>query len=83
MGNYGDAFSAAVAAELRAHRARNLNKPTIAELVVATGLAKTTVLNYLNGKRDIPSSEFGELCKALGASPRQIVEAAENVANEV
>lgn len=77
MGNYGDAFNAAVAEELRAQRART--KQTIQDLVDATGLSKSAVLNYLNGKRDIPVPMLVELCRALDVSPRVIFENAEKV----
>ena len=75
MGNYGDRFTAAVAAELRGQRAKA--RITVGSLAVTTGYAKSTVLNYLNGKRDIPLSALSELCRALGVSPRAIFEAAE------
>lgn len=78
MGDYGDAFSEAVAAELRGARAKNKNKPTIAQIVVETGLAKSTVLNYLNGKRDMRMGEFAEICRVLGVDPRAIFDLAEN-----
>ncbi len=75
MGNYGDNFNAAVAAELRGERAKA--RITIDALVASTGYAKTTVLNYLNGKRDIPLPALAELCRALGVDPRTIFERAE------
>lgn len=71
MGDYGDAFNAAVAAELRAQRARV--RMTIDELADQTGFAKSTVLHYLNGKRDIPLPAFGELCRVLGADAETII----------
>lgn len=75
MGNYGEAFNTAVAAELRAERGRK--QITIDSLTTATELSKSAVLNYLNGKRDIPTPAFVELCRALGVSPRLIFERAE------
>ncbi len=75
MGNYGDAFNSAVAAELRAERGRK--KVTIDSLVNLTGLSKSAVMNYMNGKRDIPTPAFVELCRALGISPRLVFERAE------
>ncbi|UGS26370.1 helix-turn-helix domain-containing protein [Microbacterium resistens] len=77
MGIYGDRFNAAVAAELRGERAKQ--RITIDALVAATGYAKTTVLNYLNGKRDIPLPALAELCRVLGVDPRRIFERAEQV----
>lgn len=75
MGTYGDMYNAAVAAELRAERAKK--RMTIDELVMATGFAKSTVINYLNAKRDIPLPALAELCAALSADPRAIFERAE------
>lgn len=80
MTTYGDAFNAAVAAELRAERGRN--KVTIDKLVAATGLSKSAVMNYLNNKRDIPTPAFVELCRALGISPRLVFERAEQSIQE-
>ena len=80
MGTYGDTFNSAVAAELRAERGRR--QVTIDSLAATTGFAKTTVLNYLNGKRDIPTPAFVELCRALGVSPRLIFERADNAVEQ-
>lgn len=79
MGTYGDTFNAAVAAELRAQRAKT--RLTVDGLVAVTGYAKSTVLNYLNGKRDIPLPALAELCRALGVDPRVIFERAEQAVN--
>lgn len=73
---YGKRFSEAVSAELRAERART--NQTVASIVETTGLAKSTVLYYLNGKRDIPTTSFVDLCRALGVSPIVIFERAES-----
>lgn len=70
MGQYGDRFSQAVAAELRAERVRK--QITVATVVEDTGLSKSAVLHYLNGKRDIPTSSFAEICQSLGVDPREI-----------
>lgn len=75
MGTYGDTFNAAVAAELRAQRAKT--RLTIDGLVAATGYAKSTVLNYLNGHRDIPLPALVELCRALSVDARVIFERAQ------
>ncbi len=80
MGDYGDAFNQAVGAELRAQRGRK--KLTIADLVTATGLSKSAVLNYLNGIRDIPVPAYMELCLALGVSPTLIFDRAEDATKE-
>ena len=80
MGDYGDAFALAVSDELRAERARV--KKTIDQIVTDTGYAKTTVLNYLNGKRDIPLSALREICRSLGVDPRVIVSRADERVQE-
>jgi transcriptional regulator with XRE-family HTH domain len=80
MGEYGDKFNMAVASELRAQRARV--QITFDELAERTGLAKNTVLNYLNGKRAIPMPAFAELCRALDISQRVIFETAKIIAKQ-
>lgn len=72
------AFAAAVAAELRAERARR--QITFDDLVDATGLSKSAVLRYLNGQRDIPLPAFFALCDALSLSPTLVFERAEESA---
>ena len=74
MGTYGDAYNAALAAELRAERGRK--QITIDKLVTETGLSKSAVLNYLNSKRDIPVPALLELCRALNVSPRVLFDRA-------
>lgn len=49
---------------------------TIDSLVLATGLSKSAVLNYLNGKRDIPTSALAEISRALDVDPHEIFERA-------
>ena len=80
MGTYGDAFNAAVAAELRGQRART--RMTVDAVATRTGFAKSTVLNYLNGKRDIPLPALAELCQVLGVTPRAIFDAAEKAIDD-
>lgn len=63
MHEYGDKINQAVAAELRAQRARV--RISFDELTERTGYAKTTVFNYLNGKRDIPIPALANICQAL------------------
>lgn len=75
MTDYGDIFNKAVAAELRAERARK--GITLGQLVEETGIALSTVQRYLNGKRDIPISALTDLCRALGVSAGAIFDAAE------
>lgn len=64
----------AVAAELRAERARG--RYTIDDLAAATGMSRSTVLNYLNAKRDIPMTAFLELCDVMEVDPLMILERA-------
>lgn len=78
MGEYGDAFRTALAAELRAQRARV--EITVDELAKRTDLAKSTVLNYLKGKRDVPMGTFFELCLAMDANPEVLVRNAHDAA---
>lgn len=80
MGNYGDAFNAAVAAELRAERARK--KITFEALASAAGLSKSATMNYFNNKREIPTGSLADICAELGVSPRLIFERAENAVNK-
>jgi len=75
MTDYGDRFNAAVAAELRAERARK--GVTYAEIIKASGIAQSTLQRYLKGERDIPLPAFQDLCRALSVSPRRIFELAE------
>lgn len=70
MGEYGDLFNSLVAGELRAHRARK--KMTIVDLVMATGLSKSAILNYLNGKRHIPTPAMAEISRALEIEPHVV-----------
>jgi transcriptional regulator with XRE-family HTH domain len=49
---------------------------TLAQLVERTGVAQSTIQRYLNGKRDIPTPVFIDLCVALGVSPRVIFDRA-------
>ncbi len=71
MGNYGTEVNDALAAELRAERARQ--KITVAKLVGDSGISKSAILNYLNGKREIPVPAFMEMCRALNANPRTVL----------
>ena len=64
MKEYGEKINQAVAAELRAQRART--RISFDALTEQVGLAKPTVLRYLNGQRSIPLPALAELCRALG-----------------
>lgn len=76
MTTYGEAFNAAVAAELRAERART--GVTLAELVEGSGIAQSSVQRYLGGKRDIPLTALYDMCTVLGIDPRVIFERAQD-----
>lgn len=80
MTEYGDRFNTAVAAELRAERARK--GTTYAALIADTGIAQSTLQRYLKGERDIPLPAFQDLCLALGVSPRIIFERAEQAIDD-
>ena len=67
METYGAQFNTAIAAELRAQRARM--SMTVDALVEKTGISKSAVLHYLNDQRQIPLPAFYEICSALGADP--------------
>lgn len=70
--SYGEAFNAAVAAELRAARSRQrISYPTLVE---ATGIPRNTLLRYLNGQRDIPMPAFGRIARALNLSPGDVLD---------
>ncbi|MGZ0067820.1 helix-turn-helix domain-containing protein [Microbacterium arborescens] len=70
---YGYAFSQAVAAELRAARARlQVSYPALVE---STGIPRNTLLRYLNGQRDIPMPAFGRIARALSLNPTQVLDA--------
>lgn len=75
MGTYGDQFSSAIAAELRAEKGRT--KQSYPDLAALTGMAKSTLIKYFNADRDIPTSALMEICRALGIDPRLIVERAQ------
>lgn len=75
MTTYGDKFNSAVAAELRAERARK--GITLAKLVEGSGIAQSSVQRYLKGDRDIPIAALYDICNVLTVDPRVIFERAE------
>lgn len=69
---YAEAYTAALAAELRAARARlQMSFPEIAS---ATGIPRNTLLRYFNGQRDIPVPTFGRIARALSLSPGELLD---------
>lgn len=78
MTEYGNQFAKAIAAELRAQKART--GKTNEELADAVGVSAVTVLRYLRGQRQIPIDVFGDLCKALDVSAADITATAFNKA---
>lgn len=69
---YAEAYTAAVAAELRAARARlQMSFPEIAS---ATGIPRNTLLRYFNGQRDIPVPSFGRIARAMGLQPGELLD---------
>lgn len=49
---------------------------TLDAVTAATGISKSAVQRYLNASRDIPTSVFMDLCRALQVDPRVIFERA-------
>ncbi|WP_353809116.1 helix-turn-helix domain-containing protein [Agromyces sp. SYSU T00194] len=74
MDTFGERYNAAVAAELRAARARK--KVTIDELVEATGLSLASVKRYLSAERDIPVPAFANIARVLGVDPGEVADLA-------
>lgn len=78
MGEYADRFNAALAAELRAQRARK--KMTYDEIAEKVGFSKVTVLRYLNEQREMGMTSFVDLCLALDADPEELFRIAQEAA---
>jgi transcriptional regulator with XRE-family HTH domain len=70
---YAEAYTAALAAELRAARARL--QMSFPEIATATGIPRNTLLRYFNGQRDIPVPTFGRIARALNLSPGDLLDA--------
>jgi transcriptional regulator with XRE-family HTH domain len=68
---FANAVRQAVASELRAARARK--RMTVAHLVERSGIPESTLLRYLNGKRDVPATPFIQICAALDADPGTVM----------
>ena len=72
--DFGRAYAAALAAELRAERAaRGL---TLAQLADQLGMSRVVLGRYLNGIRDLPVSTFADIAAALGAQPGVLLDRA-------
>lgn len=80
---FDEAYREAIAAELRGAKARRRPKITVADIMRDSDLAKSTVLNYLNGKRDIPMPVFRKLCSLLDADPRAVFDAADKAVEDL
>lgn len=74
MGNYGEAFGAAVAKQLQAERAvAKLSQKRLGELA---GMSEQSVMRYLNGVRDIPMTALADLSEAMGLSVEAVIDRA-------
>ena len=70
-----DAANAAVAAHLRAERARaNLKQSELAEM---SGLSVNTILRLENGQRVMTLSQLFAITRALGVDPGHFVDSAQ------
>jgi len=80
MSTQGEQYAKAVAAELRAERARQ--QVTVASLVERTGISKSAVLHYLNAHRIMPVGALAALSQALGVKASTIAARAEAALEE-
>lgn len=75
MSKYSERFAAALAAELRAQKARRrVSDDDIAE---ATGTHRVSVSRYLSGARAIPLTVFADMCDYLQIAPTEVIDEAE------
>ena len=65
-----DDYRHAVAAQLRADRKRT--QLLIEDLADDTGLSKSSVMSYLNAKRDMPMKALVKICASLGVRPETV-----------
>lgn len=75
MSQYGKLFETAIAAELRAEKARK--SITEAEIAEKLGIHRVSVSRYMSGARSIPIATFGDLCRILNLDAFEIVNRAE------
>ncbi|MDE5640989.1 helix-turn-helix domain-containing protein [Bifidobacterium castoris] len=78
MAEYGERFAQALAAELRAQKARR--KVSDEQIGEAIGAHRVSVSRYLTGERPIPMVVFADMCDFLGVSPSKVIDDAEQQA---
>lgn len=75
MSTYGKLFEEALAAELRAEKARlHITETEIGDLL---GIHRVSVSRYLSGARSIPIGVLAELCRKLDLDAFEIINKAE------
>ncbi|MCI1914480.1 MAG: helix-turn-helix transcriptional regulator [Bifidobacteriaceae bacterium] len=80
MSQYGKQFEKALAAELRAEKARrNITEYDIAQQL---GIHRVSVSRYFSGARSIPLATFADLCRTLDLDTLEIVSKAEVAAKK-
>lgn len=65
--DYADRYQSALAAELRAERARQ--ELTVEAIAKHADMQTRTVSRYMNGDRDIPFTRLRAMCDALDIDP--------------
>lgn len=78
MTEYGERFTQALAAELRAQKARH--KASDEQIGEAIGVHRVSVSRYLTGERPIPMVVFADMCDFLRVSPSKVIGDAEQQA---
>ncbi|WEV53079.1 helix-turn-helix transcriptional regulator [Bifidobacterium sp. ESL0704] len=78
MTDYGESFASALAAELRAQKARK--KVSDDQISQAVGVHRVSVSRYLTGERPIPMVVFADMCRFLEVSPVKVIDNAEQQA---
>jgi transcriptional regulator with XRE-family HTH domain len=72
---YADDFEAAIAKQISIELLeRDMGQK---DLAAAVGIEAATLSRYMTGKRSMPMPTFFEVAKALGLSPRVLMERAE------
>ncbi|MCI1979268.1 MAG: helix-turn-helix transcriptional regulator [Bifidobacteriaceae bacterium] len=75
MSNYSELFEKAIAAEMRAQKARK--NMTEAEIADRIGVHRVSISRYLSGARPLPLGIFADLCRVLGMDAFEVVNIAE------